>query len=137
MPYRFLTGGGLRLNIKQKEKLKLHAGVGVMIESERWKSLENDSPDIEKNILKNSSYLSGKLILSEHDKIDLIGYFQGGHDTDSDLFRSRLSADAILNVKVTKRLAFVTNFAIQYEDRPIIPINNLVYSLTNGLKWNF
>lgn len=137
MPYRFLTGGGLRLNIKQKEKLKLHAGVGVMIESERWKSLENDSPDIEKNILKNSSYLSGQFILNEHVNFDLIGYFQGGHDTDSDLFRSRLSADAILNVKVTKRLAFVTNFAIQYEDRPIIPINNLVYSLTNGLKWNF
>lgn len=137
MPYRFLMGGGLRLNIKDKKKIKLHAGIGAMVESERWRSLEDESDIIEKNILKNSSYLSGQFILNDFVSFDLIGYFQGGLDTGSDLFRSRVSADAILNVKVTQRLSFTTNFALQYEDRPIIPINNFVYSLTNGLRWNF
>lgn len=137
MPYRFLTGGGLRLNVKRKGKLRLHAGLGLMIESERWRSIQESSELIEKTILKNSSYVSGTVKINDYIDFDLIGYYQGGFDVDSDLFRNRISCDLHLSIKVFEKLAFVTNFSVQYEDRPIIPINNYVYTLTNGLKWNF
>ncbi len=137
MPYRFLNGVGLRVNLKHQNKLKLHAGTGVMYELERWKSLEEGIGTIEKQILKNSTYLSGQFIFNDFVGLDLITYYQGGHDSDSDLFRNRVSGDAVFKVKISERLSFLTNFSLQYEDRPIIPINNFVYSLTNGLKWNF
>ncbi|MEM6522897.1 MAG: hypothetical protein AAF693_03855 [Bacteroidota bacterium] len=137
MPYRFLSGGGLRFNLNKNDEFKLHAGIGAMIETERWKSIGNESELIERNILKNSSYLSSQITFNDFVSFDLIAYYQGGYDSKSDLFRSRISGDAFLKVKVTERLSFTTNFSLQYEDRPVIPINNLIYSLTNGLKWNF
>lgn len=136
MPYRLLSGGGLRLNIQSKDKMTVHAGTGAMYELERWKAQENDEI-IEKTLPKNSSYISGEFTFNEHVNLGLISYYQVGYDKDSDLFRNRISGDAVFKVKVSERLSFLTNFSLQYEDRPIIPINNLVYSLTNGLKWDF
>ncbi|MEM9858340.1 MAG: hypothetical protein AAF843_13325 [Bacteroidota bacterium] len=137
MPYRFLNGGGVRLNVNKDEEVKIHAGTGVMIESERWRPLDNEQMAIERNIVKNSSYISSQFTFNDFVSFDLIAYYQGGFDAESDIFRSRISGDALLKVKVTERLSFLTNFSLQYEDRPLIPINNLVYSLTNGLKWDF
>ncbi len=137
MPFRFLQGGGLRFNLKKNENTKLHIGVGAMFEREEWKSLEVEGEVIERNIWKTSNYASGQFTINEFVGFNVIGYYQGGYDYDSDLFRNRVSGDLILKVKLTEKLSFLTSFTLQYEDRPVIPINNLVYSLTNGMKWNF
>ncbi len=64
-------------------------------------------------------------------------YYQGGYDQEEELFRNRMSGDAVITVKLTDQLAFNTSFSAQYEDKPIIAINNWVYSLTNGFKFSF
>lgn len=137
MPYRFLKGGGVKINLLEKEKSTLYVGVGIMHESEHWKDINQESNIIHKNIWKTSSYISGKIVFNEHVNFNVITYYQAGYDYDSDVYRNRVSGDAVITVAISDRLAFLTSFTAQYEDKPIIPINNFVYSLTNGLKWKF
>ncbi|TRX59370.1 DUF481 domain-containing protein [Fulvivirga sp. M361] len=137
MPFRFLQGGGIRISLSREDKVKFHLGIGGMWETERWKSLSVENGEIEKEIWKTSNYISGQFNINELVDLHLITYYQGGNDVDSDLFRNRVSGDVVFKVKLTDKLSFLTNFTLQYEDRPIIPINNMVYSLTNGLKWDF
>ena len=89
MPLRLLLGGGLRYRAVDKEKSKLILGLGAMQEKERWKQPENESVMVEKNILKNSSYINGFVQFNEHIKLDVITYYQVGYDNEDDLFRKR------------------------------------------------
>ncbi|MTI38227.1 DUF481 domain-containing protein [Fulvivirga lutimaris] len=136
MPLRRLAGGGVRWALARDKDYKIHIGTGIMYEYEEWKSIE-DGAIITKEIPKNSSYIGFKTALNKFVRFNGIVFFQGGLDTDSNVFRSRVSGDLSLSVGLTDNLSFVTEFTAQYEDRPIININNWVYSLTNGLKWNF
>ncbi|UII21199.1 DUF481 domain-containing protein [Fulvivirga ligni] len=137
MPFRFLQGAGVRIRLVKNENTKLHLGVGFMYEKENWKSLTEEGNIINKNIWKTTNYIGSKFKINENVNFDLIAYYQGGYDYDSEVFRHRISGDAVLNIKLTNRLAFNTSFSAQYEDKPIIPINNFVYSLTNGFKLSF
>ncbi|UII32831.1 DUF481 domain-containing protein [Fulvivirga ulvae] len=137
MPLRFLQGGGLKFRISSTEKSKVYFGIGAMYEEEHWKSITDEGVIIEKELWKTSDYINGKFDFNDHVSFDVILYYQGGYDNESEVFRNRLSGDAVLNVQLTDKLSFLTSFSAQYEDKPIIPINNFVYSLTNGLKWSF
>jgi hypothetical protein len=137
MPRRFLQGAGLKFNMMKSRKSELFIGIGIMHEQETWKLVKLDNQLIEKTIWKTSDYISAKIELNEFVDFNLITYYQGGYDNDSDVFRNRISGDAVLTVKFNDRLSFLTSFVAQYEDKPIININPWVYSLTNGLKWNF
>lgn len=137
MPFRYLTGGGIKYKLIDSEDGELYIGLGIMNEEEHWKSISVQDNIIEKNIWKTSDYISAKIKFNEFVNFNLITYYQGGFDSDSKVFRNRISGDAVLTVKISDRLAFLTSFTAQYEDKPIIPINNFVYSLTNGLKWSF
>lgn len=137
MPFRFLQGGGVRYRVSADKKAKVYIGIGVMYEKENWRSPIGEELLIEREIWKTSNYINGKFQLNDHVSFNTILYYQGGHDTKSDLFRTRLSGDVVLQMELSGKLAFTVTFAAQYENRPIIPINNLVYSLTNGFKWNF
>lgn len=137
MPFRFLIGSGIRINLKKKDKVTLHIGIGGMFEREEWKSLSENSDIIEREIWKTTNYISGVFDFNEFVNLKVISYYQGGYDDVSNIFRNRISGDIVMSFKLTQRLSFLTNFSLQYEDHPIIPINNLVYSLTNGLKWDF
>ena len=137
MPMRFLQGGGIKFRVSSTEKSKVFIGVGAMYEEEHWKSLAQEGGIIEKELWKTSDYINGKFNFNDHVSFDVILYYQGGYDGESEVFRNRLSGDAVLSMKLTDKLSFLTSFSAQYEDKPIIPINNFVYSLTNGLKWSF
>ena len=136
MPLRRLLGGGIRYRIFNTTNSQLHVGSGIMNEYEEWRQTEPDLL-IEKEIWKNSSYIGFDTNINEMVSFNGIAFFQGGMDTDSDIFRSRFSGDVSLSFVLTNNLSFNTSFSFQYEDRPIIRINNWVYSLTNGIKWEF
>ncbi|MEQ9592503.1 MAG: DUF481 domain-containing protein [Cyclobacteriaceae bacterium] len=137
MPYRFLIGGGMRLSILESEKSSVHLGIGAMREHENWKNIQADNVIIEKRIWKTSSYLGINTAFNEVISFHLAGYYQGGWDREDEIFRNRTSIDFQFRVKVTDRLGYVISYTGQYEDKPIIPINNFVFTLTNGLMWNF
>lgn len=136
MPLRYLFGGGIRMRLLDGEKGNMYGGIGIMNEFEQWKPFEGESI-IDKQIWKNTSYLSGKILISKNFTTNIISYYQGGYDDESEVFRHRVSGDLSFNARITGRLAFTTNFTIMYESDPVININPVVFSLTNGLKFNF
>ncbi len=133
---RTLAGAGIRLRLISKEKNRLHYGLGVMYEQEEWRPFDG-SAQIKKDIPKVSTYLGGKVALSETVDLQIISFYQTGYDTESQLVRNRINGDFQLSMDVIGKLDFIVNFRIQYEDKPIIPINRYVYSLSNGLKLTF
>ena len=108
-----------------------------MWEYEKWTIPDSEGSSIEKRLLKNSDYLNLKYTVNETVDLNSTFYYQGGYDAEDEVFRHRVSFDLILDVKLTEVLSFITTFAVQYEDKPIIPINKYVYSLSNGLKLEF
>ncbi|ELR68028.1 hypothetical protein C900_01253 [Fulvivirga imtechensis AK7] len=137
MPFRFLLGAGIKYRLASTEKAQLFIGIGGMFEKENWKSIEDEHKIIKKEIWKTTNYINGKIRFNEHVSFNTVFYYQGGYDEESELFRSRISGDVVLQMELSQRLSFTTTFTAQYEDKPIISINNFVYSLTNGLKWSF
>lgn len=137
MPFRFLYGGGVRLRLKESKKISAHAGIGIMNELEHWKNISTDNSIITKQILKTSDYVGATLQLTDFASIMLTFYYQGGYDNQDDVFRNRVSSDFEFKVKMTNKISFTSSCALQYEDKPIIPIRKLVYSVHNGLMWNF
>ena len=137
MPLRALFGGGIRYRLIDDDKHKLIVGTGAMFERERWKEPENESNIIEKNLWKNSSYINGFVFITDDVKLDIITYYQGGYDSEDNVFRNRVNADIVLSFNINKRLAFNAEFSCQFEDRPIIPINKFIYAVNNGIRWSF
>lgn len=137
MPFRLLGGGGLRFNLIETKKTSVNMGVGGMRERENWKMIEEERSLVEKGMWKTSDYIGINTVFNDIVSFHLIAYYQGGWDSDDSVFRNRISGDFQFAVKVTDKLSFVTNFTSQYEDKPIIPIKNMVYTLTNGINWNF
>jgi hypothetical protein len=137
MPFRFLQGGGIRVNVLKTKNSDLHFGIGIMQEEEHWQLVNMDNLEIRKNIWKTSDYISANIQLNENLNFNLISYYQGGYDNENNVFRNRISGDLVITVKINDKLALLTSFTGQYEDKPIIPINGFVYSLTNGIQWNF
>jgi hypothetical protein len=137
MPFRFLYGGGIRLRLKESKKISAHAGIGIMNELEHWKNISTDNSINQKQILKTSDYIGATLQLTDYASIMLTLFYQGGLDNKDDVFRNRVSSDFQLKIKMTNKISFLASCTFQYEDKPIIPIRKLVYSVHNGLMWNF
>ena len=142
MVLRGLIGGGLRLRIYEEEKSNLYVGVGAMREREVWEVPVNDDLAIQDNTVslnlwKSSNYLTTYVSLNPNVSFNAIAYFQTGYDSNISKFRHRISLDANLLVKITSRLAFRTTAGFTYENRPIVPIAKLVYSVTNGIQVSF
>ncbi len=137
MSLRLLEGGNVRIRLMESSSAKMHIGIGAMYERENWKSLEVEDMIINKEMIKSTNYINYKQKINENVSFNMSAYYQGGYDQEDEVFRNRISGDAVINVKLTDRLAFNTSFSAQYEDKPIIAINNWVYSLTNGFKFSF
>ncbi len=135
MPWRGLIGGGTRIRIHKAKKSYFHVGVGAMFEQERWKTFE--STTIEKNIWKVNTYIGQRSKFNETTSLHTTVYYQGGYDNEDDVFRNRISGDIALTFGITKALAFEAELSVQYEDKPIIDINNFVYTLSNGVVLSF
>ena len=137
MPLRLLEGIGLKFRLSNTPHLKLYLATGIMYEYERWRYTQAEGGEITKGLIKSSNYLNSKYKINDKVQLNSTLYYQGGYDGDDEVFRNRINGDCYLEVKLTERLSFLTNFSCQYEDKPIIPIKKFVYALSSGLKLNF
>lgn len=130
MDRRLLAGAGLRFKLIDNSQSKIAAGTGLMVEKERWSA-------IEKSLLKSTSYLSFAHSFNERVQFSTIGYFQSGYDENIEAFRNRISGEFILSAQIIGSLSYKTTFFIFYEDKPVEPVNKLIFTLTNGIVWRF
>ncbi|WP_051295888.1 DUF481 domain-containing protein [Eisenibacter elegans] len=134
---RFLGGGGIRLRLIESEKLSITAGIGAMWEHERWQEPYEEALVREINMPKTSNYLRIRWQLNEQISFNTIGYYQYGLDPVFQRQRHRISNDTNLNIKLSQRLSFRCALNFAYESDPIVPITPLIYSLSNGIRFNF
>jgi len=130
---RVLAGSGIRINFFQEKKTYLHAGIGAMYESELWQ--QSADQQIQINLLKSSNYIGAIFEFNQQVSLDFTCYYQVGYAPEFDQFLNRVSGDLNINLKINDRLFYTTSFRLQYESRPIIPINKVVYTLNNGLSF--
>ncbi|WP_207433576.1 DUF481 domain-containing protein [Sabulibacter ruber] len=136
LEFRALAGAGIRFTVVQKGDLRFNLGTGVMYEHERWRNMEEDRY-IRKDIPKLSNYASIRLPLNPYLELSTIHYYQVGYDQPAGMARHRFSGDISIVTKINNRFQLVTNFTHTYENRPIVPIPNYLYSLTTGVQVSF
>ncbi len=130
---RLLAGGSFRFKLIDSEETKLILGVGGLYEWETWRHpYEEQIVDIE--LIKSSNYISFRSTINEYVDINIVNYYQVGYDAGISNFRHRLSSNMVLNTKISDWLSFTNTFEISYENRPIVPITNLIFSFRTGLS---
>ncbi|MHA6249231.1 DUF481 domain-containing protein [Pontibacter sp. CAU 1760] len=134
---RTLAGGGLRYRLLRTKQSVMFLGVGLMHEHEAWDSPDEEAGVIVSDLIKSTNYLSLKTKLTEQVSTDAIVYYQTGYADAIQRFRNRVSGDITLQVKLTSRFSLRTNFNCVYEDRPIVPVTNFVYAISNGVQVAF
>ena len=108
--------------------------MGVFREHETW-----NGPDqqIDKELWKLNSYLSADVSISKATNVNAIVYFQTGRDGEIDVLRNRLSGHLEIKNAVSDhfKVKLVSNFLV--DDRPIIPLNEVIYEAFFGIEYNF
>ncbi|WP_276496039.1 DUF481 domain-containing protein [Pontibacter litorisediminis] len=137
LEFRTLAGGGVRFRLLSGENSNLYVGSGFMHEHEEWENPEQEQQLIVSDLIKSTNYVSGKVKLNEQVSTEGIVYYQVGHDDKINSFRNRVSGDVTLQVKLTNRFSFRTNFSCTFEDEPIVPVTRFVYAISNGIQVQF
>lgn len=126
---RWLLGTGLRLTLIKKEKHNAYLGMSYMFEYN-----EETNPEMEFRDNRLSTYASFSISIYENAKLSSTTYYQPIFNDFSDL---RLSSQTTLTMKFTQKLLFTTTFNITYDSRVPEEVENTIYSLRNGIRWNF
>lgn len=135
--YRTLAGVGLRYTILKNKDMNLITGNGLFIEQEEWQSTNQELLIREVLFLKSNNYLSLRYNVNENLKFNSILYYQLGHDNAVNIFRHRLSGEANINVKMSKKISMKTTFISTYENQPVVPVKKYLYTILNGIEVNF
>jgi hypothetical protein len=130
---RWIFGGGIRYNIIRSEKSTFLVGIGGMYEFEKWRHPYAEKT-VESSLAKSSNYLSYQVAFNEYIDLNWANYYQVGYDQSIEEFRNRISSSLILNVKITERFSLTNSFDIAYEDKPLVPITKLIYTLKTGIS---
>jgi hypothetical protein len=137
LEFRTLAGGGVRYRVLRSQNSSVYVGTGLMHEHEEWENPELEQRLIVANLLKSTNYISGKVKLNEQVSTEGILYYQFGYDDDISRLRNRVSGDVTLQVRLTNKFSFKTNFSCVYEDEPIVPVTRFVYAISNGIQVQF
>jgi hypothetical protein len=133
---RWIFGGALRFNLIKSEKTSLVLGIGGMYEYEKWQHPLNTEV-VETSLPKNSNYLSFRTVINKYVDLNLMNYYQVGYDKSVEGFRNRISSSVVLNAKLTDRFSLTSTFDLAYEDKPVVPITKMIYTLKTGVSVDF
>ncbi|WP_299760559.1 DUF481 domain-containing protein [uncultured Pontibacter sp.] len=137
LEFRTLAGGGFRYLLLKSNNSSIYLGTGFMHEHEEWENAELEQKLIVSDLIKSTNYVSGKVKLNEQVNTEGIVYYQVGYDDKINSFRNRVSGDVTLQVKLTTKFSFRTNFSCTFEDEPIVPVTKFVYAISNGIQVQF
>ncbi|WP_342450709.1 hypothetical protein [Lunatimonas salinarum] len=129
-------GGSVRLNAVKTERLTFIVGVGGLQEWETWQHPYLDEIR-QVSLLKSSNYFSLRATVNEFVDVNLVNYYQIGYDRSISDFRQRINSSTIINTKITDRFSITNSFDISYENRPIVPVTNVIFAFKTGLSLDF
>lgn len=126
---RWLLGAGFQFNLLNEDKKQVNLGLSYMYEYN-----EEVEPDTFLRTHRLNSYLV--LNFEFFEKINFLSttYYQPDIINVKDW---RLSSRTYFNFQITKKLLFRFGFNITYNSRVPPGVPNTIYSLSNGISWNF
>jgi hypothetical protein len=137
---RYLIGCNLRVRIFENAKADIYYGVGAMFENEDWNYKgvtdyalipANAPPLVIDNFYKTNQYLKASISISNSCDIVTAVFLQNKID---DLINSyRLSNYTTISLRVSKKLTFSLSGDISYDNKPVVPINNTLYTMISTL----
>lgn len=125
---RYLVGLGPRFTVVNKDSVRLFLGALLMPE------LETETTGNVNRHLRVSHYASFGFPLADRITVDFIGYFQPDIFDVKDF---RLSGQAIVEMKLTKKISFLFAHSLFHDTRPPEGIRNLFYNFRNGITYEF
>jgi len=133
---RLLVGGSLRVNMVKSDRVTFTVAFGGLQEWETWQHPYREEI-VEVSLVKSSNYFSLRATLNEYVDVNLVNYYQVGYDRSISDFRQRINSSTIINTKITDRFSLTNSFDISYENRPIVPVTNVIFAFKTGLSLDF
>lgn len=127
---RWLLGAGPRFKIKGDKKLSIYAATLFMYENEHQLA----KPVIIQNNMRNSSYATVSWRPVEKAEITTTLFYQPLLKDFSDY---RLLHELKMKFQFTKKFSFFTTWTFLYDSRPPVEIPNNIYTLKNGIEYQF
>lgn len=129
---RALGGGGVRIEVINRENFSGNISTGLMYEYEDWGVSSEEA--VQKELLKSTSNIAFTGNLSQNTTLNLTGYYQARPDR---FFKPRAILESRLNVRMSRFISLSVSFTMQHDAEPIIDIPRLTYELKNGLLITF
>lgn len=127
---RWLIGTGPRFKISGTKKLALYAASLIMYENEK----ELTDPITYHRDIRSSNYVSASWRPVEKSEIISTLFYQ---PLFKDLSDFRILHELKIKFQFTKKFSFFTTWALLYDSRPPVDIPYNIYTLTNGLEYEF
>jgi len=138
---RIVGGENIRFNLIHNKNWEITIATGIMYEKESWNFSGVDTvkhlskmPNISTSLLKSNNYLKVEGKVSDNSSVKLALFYQSSYTS---LFQPRLFSVFSFNVDATKHFGIGFNFIGTYDSKPIVPIPNFYYSLSNNLVYKF
>ena len=128
--YRILTGAGPRFKLAENKKFRLYAASLVMHEYERElneeKTIHND--------IRSSSYISFSFQPNENTEMVNTVFYQPLFSYLNDY---RILDQFKFSVKAGKKLALTFNVNYLYDNKPVVGVPRINYTISTGIEYDF
>jgi len=132
---RFLWGTGARYRIVDTTNVSLFVGTSAMYEFELLlDNSEGNSGSNAFDAFRGNIYLSLNFNIKENLRFGHITYYQPALSYFSDY---RLSSETSMRIKISTKLTYKVSFNFSYDSDPPDEVQNLFYSLNNGISYIF
>lgn len=134
LDFRALAGVGGRFQLSQGAWGALGVGVSLMLEHERLDLPTGATHDDRTNTLRNSTFVTLRLVGGEALVISSTAYLQPALDDPGDL---RILENLRIAASITNRLALTITFDLRYDSGPPDRIRSLDTDLETGLTFTY
>lgn len=134
MSDRYLAGCNSRFKIQSDSLRLMILAAGIMYEREEWVHPITAEP-IPNRGIKINTYLNYTRKFNDNFTIGFMTYLQT--KINKDIIYPRISPSLQMNFKVNKTISYVASVIYVYDTKPVIPIRNYHYNISNGFKFSF
>ena len=138
---RMVAGENIRYDLIHNNDWELIAATGLMYEKEDWNYSGVDTskhlskhPNVYTNIFKSNNYIKIEGKVSNNSSLKLALFYQSQFTT---FFSPRIFSVINFIIDASKHFGIGFNFAGTYDSKPIVPITNFYYSVSNNLVYKF
>ena len=138
--HRYLLGCNLRVQLYNKTSADIYYGLGAMYENEQWNYHGVTEPllipyywnIITNKFYKSNQYIKASITISSSCDVVTAVFLQNKIDDFANSYR--LSNYLTFNLRVSRKIYFALSSDISYDNKPVVPIKNTLYSLTSTLS---